>query len=146
MPEYFEAKDCERVEDAERDKHARYRMKHRVGLAVRDAARRAGPAMPSWLTEEQHEEVRRIYAEAYFYELAGHGKHHVDHIVPLNHPDVCGLHVSRNLQILTAAENLSKSNSFDGTQENEGWLDALSPDGVVIEEHYPLDDDNERPF
>jgi hypothetical protein len=36
----------------------------------------------------------------------------VDHIVPIKHDQVCGLHVLRNLQVITRVENRAKGNKF----------------------------------
>ncbi len=45
----------------------------------------------------------------------------LDHIIPINHPDVCGLHVPWNLTYLDKSSNQIKSNQFDYTMENSSW-------------------------
>lgn len=42
--------------------------------------------------------------------------HVMDHIVPVNHPLVCGLTVPWNLQIITWRQNAAKSNKWNPDQ------------------------------
>lgn len=60
-------------------------------------------------------EVNRIYRRCQYLNknYPDAGPFHVDHIIPLRGRSVCGLHVAKNLQIITASENLSKGNLFD---------------------------------
>lgn len=45
----------------------------------------------------------------------------VDHIIPINNYNVCGLHVDWNLQYLKENLNIIKSNKFDFTYDNNSW-------------------------
>lgn len=63
-------------------------------------------ATPTWLTSAQEEEMRVLY------EKARRENKQVDHIIPIAHKRVCGLHVPWNLQLLTKSENCKKKNKL----------------------------------
>lgn len=66
-------------------------------------------ATPPWADKLM---IEKIYLKAaHLQEISGIA-HHVDHIYPLVNPYICGLHIAENLQILTAEENLKKSNNY----------------------------------
>lgn len=79
---------------------------------------------PKWVSNYK-DEIIEIYKERQRLDETTSEKHHVDHIIPLTHPDVSGLHVFWNMQILTQNENCSKKNKFDGTYDNESWRSDL---------------------
>lgn len=80
------------------------RAKYNAYLAKYRAAKLR--ATPPWLTKHHLYLIEKIYKEAYDKNLE------VDHIVPLQGSNVCGLHVPWNLQLLTRQENASKSNKL----------------------------------
>ena len=88
---------------------AEYRKANPGKITAHTANRRAliKKQTPSWY---DHEMVTEIY------EVASEFGYHVDHIVPLAKG---GLHSHENLQLLTPAENLSKSDS-------DCWINKVS--------------------
>ncbi|MCR4319787.1 MAG: HNH endonuclease [Candidatus Brocadiaceae bacterium] len=61
-------------------------------------------AIPRWANLRRIESVYKAAAEKLGF--------HVDHIIPLAHKLVCGLHVENNLRIISAKENLEKNNKL----------------------------------
>ena len=84
----------------------KWNTKNRDKKNAHTAKRRATKlnATPAWA---DHEIINDFYLEARY-----HGME-VDHIIPLQHKMVCGLHVEHNLQLLTKEQNCSKGNSFE---------------------------------
>ena len=66
-------------------------------------------ATPEWANQEQ---IKRIYAACANITKRTGVEHHVDHIIPLQGENVCGLHVENNLAIIPAKMNLQKSNKY----------------------------------
>jgi len=110
--------------NSSRNKSWRVKNKEKIQAKVKEnsgyhaalaAKRRATKlnATPAWLTEEQLLEIKLLYLfVAERRKLTGLDLE-VDHIVPLQGENVCGLHVPWNLQVLTASENASKGNRFN---------------------------------
>ncbi len=64
---------------------------------------------PIWTNKQ---ELSAIYEVARYLTKSTKVNYNVDHIVPLIHPYVCGLHCLDNLDILKATLNLHKSNNY----------------------------------
>ena len=86
------------------DRIRKWRRANRGLLNSLTAKRRASQkrATPTWVNVQQ---LKTIYVNCPI-------GHVVDHIIPLTHDKVCGLHVPWNLQYLTPSENSAKSNKF----------------------------------
>lgn len=93
-----------------REKHrAKPETKILRATHTRDRQARKLNATPAWANQG----YIRLFYEGAKIEAERIGEPvDVDHIVPLQHPLVCGLHCEQNLQLLVHKENLTKSNTF----------------------------------
>lgn len=67
---------------------------------------------PLWLTKEEKERIRCYYQLSAMRTKESGIVWNVDHIVPLQGENVSGLHVPWNLQVIPAADNFKKNNTF----------------------------------
>jgi len=93
---------------------------YRASVVSCAAKRRATKlkATPAWLSEVHKAEIENIYEVCAKVSEKTGKPHDVDHIVPLQGENVCGLHVPWNLRILPASLNRSKGNAFNS------WADC----------------------
>lgn len=68
-------------------------------------------ATPAWSEDIL---ISKVYEKAKWLESLTGLSYHVDHIIPIQGKNVCGLHVWANLQILERKLNISKSNKLQG--------------------------------
>lgn len=85
---------------------SKYKKANKYKVNALTAKRRANNlnATPTWLSEEQLKKIQIMYFQAANQDLT------VDHIIPLQGENVCGLHVPWNLQLLSRSDNSKKGN------------------------------------
>ena len=94
---------CKKWKENNKDRH-RLNQSNRRSLKLK--------ATPNWFGELDELVLSEAFSLAVMKEKVTGIKWHIDHIIPLKGKAVCGLHCWNNIQVITAKENLSKSNFF----------------------------------
>jgi hypothetical protein len=92
-----------------------YRQENKGRINALCAARKqvVKQRTPKWLDKISFERIRNEYRLAALLTKVTGQSWHVDHVIPLQGKYVSGLHVPSNLQVMLAAENISKKNKFE---------------------------------
>lgn len=118
---YYERNRLEVIDRAQSrtaEKKQSYRRAHKVANPelykelTNARRRRFRQATPKWLTTEHKMEIRLKYRLAIELSRRLGVLHAVDHIIPLQGEEVCGLHVPWNMEVITQEQNLKKSNKL----------------------------------
>lgn len=121
-----------RFHNANREKrardHAKWAKENRGKRNATSAAYKAAKlrATPPWANRAA---IASIYEEAARIQAETGVRMHVDHIVPLQHDLVCGLHCQQNLQILPGSVNEAKRNKWspeDAQRQGDLFVEAAA--------------------
>lgn len=105
---------CARCRLCESIRHKEYYQENIDKFRAADVRRRTGvkKAIPAWYSELDELVLQEMHDLAKLRKDALGIQYHIDHIIPLKNDLVCGLHWHKNWQLITAEENLSKSNKL----------------------------------
>lgn len=121
----FETKRATQIQniDAYRERHRNFRQanpgKNLSRLAKRRAIKRQ--AVPGWFGEFDEFALNQAYELTAIRADETGIDWQVDHLIPLQAKEACGLHCASNIQVIPAAINASKRNKFIFTEPNE-WI------------------------
>jgi hypothetical protein len=104
-----------------KSRHKKYYERNKSMYIAKGAKRRAGKlrATPPWLTKKHLDEIKEIYAIAEELQWLSEEPLEVDHIIPLQGKNVCGLHIPINLQIVPRSANRAKSNKLTNIDNSD---------------------------
>ena len=106
---YSVCKECHKVKTKANKKYER-----KITVSVPNRC------VPPWLTENDWEAIKRVYAESKALTEQTGVYHVVDHIYPMRGRTVSGLHVPSNLRVVPAVVNARKANKVLDTEET--WV------------------------